>query len=112
MNPWDEIDTAADKLDKMAAAADDDLNTNPYWGSRCPTRFADGINNACGGAAGELAAMFNPDLARLFARRLRAVGEAWPRHVAVTTTASAAAGRAEVLAMARNINGTTKATTS
>ncbi|MFI7125946.1 hypothetical protein ACIBQ1_09650 [Nonomuraea sp. NPDC050153] len=42
--------------------ARDEMATNPYWEGGT---FQQGIDNACGGAAGQLAAVFSPELADL-----------------------------------------------
>lgn len=54
---------AAQLLIDSADAADEDVAANPYWRSEHhpPEHwFANGIDNACGGPAGQLARMFTP----------------------------------------------------
>lgn len=57
------LEQAAQRLREMADAAEKEMAANPYWGGD-PGNFAAGIDNATGGAAGELAALFNPAMAR------------------------------------------------
>jgi hypothetical protein len=66
MSPAEEMRAAATKLRERVIAALGEIDANPYWGGD-PDNFANGINNACGGAAGELAAMFSPDAAEALA---------------------------------------------
>jgi hypothetical protein len=106
VTPWAELYAAAEKLRQMTIAARHDLRTSDYFGHD-EANFTAGINNACGGAAGELAALFTPDVADGIRARFEEAAAAWPRHDPHTTTAQAAATRRSVLAMARAINGTT-----
>ena len=69
--PGADLRTAAKLLDQRIVAALEDLRTNSYFGHH-PAGFRDGINGACGGAAGELAAMFNPEVATEMVRALNA----------------------------------------
>lgn len=106
MTPWGELYAAAEKLRRMALAARRDLKSSDYYGHD-EANFTSGINNACGGAAGELAALFTPDVADGLRARFEEAAAAWPRHDGHTSTPKAAAIRRSVLAMARSINGTT-----
>lgn len=106
MTPWSELYAAAEKLRRMAIAAREDLRSSDYYGHD-EANFASGINNAVGGEAGELAALFNPDVADGLRARFEEAAAAWPRHDPHTSTAQAAATRQSMLAMARSINGTT-----
>ncbi|HEX5565841.1 MAG TPA: hypothetical protein VFY14_02690 [Streptomyces sp.] len=106
MTPWAELYAAAEKLRRMTIAARHNLRTSRYYGYD-EANFAAGINNACGGAAAELAALFTPDVADRLRAQFEEAAAAWPRHDPHTTTAHAAATRRSVLAMARAINGTT-----
>lgn len=68
---------AAQLLLDRADAAQEDLDTNPYWHSQIepPERwFANGIDNACGGAGGLLAGLMSPPAARALAEWLRQAG--------------------------------------
>lgn len=50
---------AAARIRRAAQAAQDEMATNGYWSSG----WAAGVENAIGGEAGELAALFPPDVA-------------------------------------------------
>ena len=109
MTPWGELYAAAEKLRRMALAARRDLKSSDYY-DHDEANFTAGINNACGGAAGELAALFTPDLADGLRARFEEAAATWPRHDGHTSTAQAAATRRSILAMARSVNGTTGGT--
>lgn len=105
MTPWSELYAAAEKLRRMTIAARQDLKASRYYGHD-EANFTDGINGAVGGAAGELAALFTPDIADGLRARFEEAAAAWPRHDPHTSTAHAAATRRSILAMARSINTT------
>jgi len=58
-SPADELRAAATKLREKVSAARDDLRNSSYFGHD-EANYTQGIDNACGGAAGELAASFTP----------------------------------------------------
>lgn len=102
MTPADELRTAAQTLLDAADATDDDINTNPYWHSQIadrPNWYAHGIDNALGGPAGQLAALFDPPTARLLAGWLRSWASIELREDAAMSEDATAA-----LAIARQIN--------
>lgn len=101
--PPDELRAAVATLRTKAAAAFKNLKASDYYGHD-PANFAKGIDNAVGGAAGELAAEFNPTAAHLAADILDALANSWPTAEAHTTTAPAAAARRAALGFARQIN--------
>lgn len=65
-SPADVIRAAATRLRQLAAAAQHEVDTNPYWTSELdpphqhPTLYARGIDNAVGGPAGAFAAVMHP----------------------------------------------------
>lgn len=81
MTPVEELRAAAAKLREMRAAALEEMRINPYWHGD-PANFALGINDACGGAAGELAAMFSPPAAEHLAALLVSIANEAERHEA------------------------------
>lgn len=68
---------AAWRLRLLAAAVDDDLERNGYWGPlahRDPMQaYAAGVSGGLGGAAGSLAAAWTPEVTRAAAAWLEAV---------------------------------------
>jgi hypothetical protein len=86
-SPAEVLRVVAQLLLDMADAADEDVDTNPYWRSEREPRehwFANGIDDACGGPAGWLASMFNPATARALAATFRAwvdIGELDPNQL-------------------------------
>lgn len=62
-DPAATLRAASDKLRGLTAAADHDVNTNPYWRSDLTDRpdwYANGTRNALGCPAGDLAAALTP----------------------------------------------------
>lgn len=62
--PVTPLETVVALLRQQAEAAEQDMESNPYWHGGT---FAQGIDNACGGEAGRLAALFSPEVADLLA---------------------------------------------
>lgn len=58
------IDACVAFLRQAADAAGREMETNPYWEG---ASFYQGIDNACGGDAGRLAALFSPEAVDLLA---------------------------------------------
>jgi hypothetical protein len=72
MTPADELRTAAEKLEPLAHAAQQDLATSDYWACYKPaTAWRDGLTNGMGGASGDLAAALPPNAVTELARWLR-----------------------------------------
>lgn len=72
----DQMRQAATKLREMATAALDEMRDSEYF-DYDPANFGPGIDNACGGEVGKLAAMFGPgleDQLELMAHRTEKVG--------------------------------------
>lgn len=103
MTPADELRTAADTLEPLARAAQDDLNTGDYWKSYEPARaWHDGLTNGMGGKSGDLAAALTPTAVLELARWLRA--EARRLACASSELGQEIVGR-HAVAFARVING-------
>ena len=103
MNPADELTAAADKLEPLAAAAQEDLDGGDYWMVYDPaTAWHDGLTNGMGGASGDLAAALPPNAVTELARWLRA--EARRVACASSDLGQEIVGR-HALAVARAING-------
>lgn len=58
------IESVVSLLRQHVTDARNEMNSNPYWEG---ATFAQGIDNACGGGAGRLAALFSPEVADLLA---------------------------------------------
>ncbi|MEU1663623.1 hypothetical protein ABZ547_08405 [Streptomyces sparsogenes] len=68
---------AAEKVRGLAADADREVDTNPYWRSELTERpgwYANGVRNGLGGSSGELAAAMHPGVGAALA--------AWLEHTA------------------------------
>ncbi|MEU7240269.1 hypothetical protein [Streptomyces sparsogenes] len=64
---------AAEKVRGLAADADREVDTNPYWRSELTERpgwYANGVRNALGGLSGELAAAMHPGVGAALADML------------------------------------------
>ncbi|MFI8360747.1 hypothetical protein ACIGD1_11365 [Streptomyces sp. NPDC085612] len=75
MTPADQLRDASAKLRTLTAAAEADVDTNPYWRSELSTRpdwYANGVRNGLGGEAGELAAAMHPGVGAALAGLLTA----------------------------------------
>ena len=106
-SPAADLRAAAQLLLDLADAADEDLATNPYWRSEYhpPEHwFANGIDNACGGPAGQLARMFNPATARALADTFRA----WARMGDMDADLLHRIGGEDTIAVARQLLATAK----
>lgn len=64
------IEAAVTLLRRRVAEAESEMESNPYWEG---ATFAEGIDNACGGGAGRLAAMFSPEVADMVADLLEEI---------------------------------------
>ncbi|MGA4989935.1 hypothetical protein [Nonomuraea bangladeshensis] len=62
--PATALEAAVALLRKHVENARDEMDTNPYWEG---ASFYQGIDNACGGGAGRLAALLSPEVADLLA---------------------------------------------
>jgi hypothetical protein len=70
--PADELRTAAEKLEPLAKAAQQDLETDDYWKPYNPaTAWADGFINGFGGVSSALVAVLPPAACLEIARWLR-----------------------------------------
>ena len=97
MNPADELTAAADKLEPLAVAAQEDLEGGDYWMVYDPaTAWCDGLTNGMGGASGDLAAALPPNAVIELARWLRSAAR----------DAREIGPDPHALAVARAINGT------
>jgi hypothetical protein len=76
-SPAEEMRAAATKLRRMIAAARKDLRSSTYYGHN-EANYTAGINNACGGAAGELAS-FTPEFAEHIVADLEACADDYAR---------------------------------
>lgn len=61
-SPAVELQQAANTLRTMARLTVEEMSAGAYWGHD-PDRWADGLRNACGGHAGNLAALMSPKAA-------------------------------------------------
>jgi hypothetical protein len=67
-----ELTTAADTLESLARAAQQDMATNDYWACYAPAAaWRDGLTNGMGGASGDLAGALPPAAALELSRWLR-----------------------------------------
>lgn len=104
--PADELRAAAQTLFDHADDTADDIETNTYWHSQIADRehwYANGVDNALGGPAGKLAALFTPEATREIAKWLRTAAEyadKWPADHQANSPF-----RAGALAVARAILG-------
>lgn len=70
MPPAALLRAAAEKVRGLAAEAEREVDTNPYWRSELTERpgwYANGVRNALGGPSGELAAAMHPGLGEAIA---------------------------------------------
>lgn len=103
MTPADEMTAAAQLLLDLADDTDEEIKTNEYWHSQLTTNwFANGIENAVGGPAGQLAGLLNPAVARALAKTFRA----WARMGEVDPDLLNRVGGPETLGLARKLLGT------
>lgn len=101
--PADELTAAAQILLDLADETDQELADNEYWHSEFAPHerwFAHGIENACGGPAGKLAGLLNPNTARALAGSLRE----WARVGDLDPDLLNRVGGPETIALARAIN--------
>lgn len=71
--PTGELTAAADRLEPLADAAQQDLNTDDFWSCYDPaTAWWDGLTNGMGGSSGDLAGAIPPGAVKELARWLRA----------------------------------------
>lgn len=76
-----ELTAAADTLESLARAAEQDVATSDYWKCYLPeTAWRDGLTNGMGGASGDLAGALSPAATLELSRWLRAEA----RHEAYT----------------------------
>ncbi|MFI8448214.1 hypothetical protein [Streptomyces erythrochromogenes] len=112
MTPADELRAVAEKLRTLAAEAEADVNTHPYWKSRTAARpdwYANGLRNGFGGPAGELAAALHPGVGAALASLLERAAEHDRAAYVCCDSGPAACTEivAPALAVARALLGTT-----
>lgn len=72
MTAAEELTAAADVLERLARAAQTDVDTGSYWSSYQPaTAWRDGLTNGMGGTSGDLAAALPPAAVLELSRWLR-----------------------------------------
>lgn len=76
--PAGEMRALSALLSQRVAEARNEMATNTYWEG---ATFAQGIDNACGGGAGRLAAMFSPEAAEAVAGWLHRTARQWDHEV-------------------------------
>jgi hypothetical protein len=100
--PIDDLNRAAQTLLDLADDTDEEIKTNAYWHSQHTTDwFANGIENAVGGPAGQLAGKINPAAARGMAKLFRA----WARMGELDPGLLNRIGGPETIELARAIDG-------
>jgi hypothetical protein len=103
MSAAPELTAAADTLESLARAAEQDLATADYWKGYNPaTAWRDGLTNGMGGTSGDLAGALPPGAVLELARWLRAEARQESYSLAEFGHRSASP---HAVALARAING-------